>query len=72
MVKRVVMFVILVAIGLVAITHIILPQVIVALNIPSLATWTGLGGFLKILPFVLVAGLLYAGISSLWHRGKDD
>lgn len=72
MLKRVVIFVVLVVIGLVVITNVILPQVIVSLNIPGLSTWTGLEGFLKILPFILVIGLLVSGLSILWHRGKGD
>lgn len=71
MLKRIVMFVVFVVLGLIVITSVILPHIVDALDIPSLATWTGLGGFLKLLPFILVIGLLYAGISSLWHKGGE-
>lgn len=72
MIKRILLFVVLVALGLIVITHVILPQVSDTLSIPGLATWTGLEGFLKMLPFILVIGLLIGGIYSLIHRGQDD
>lgn len=72
MVKRIVIFVVLIVLGLIVITSVILPQVSVALDRPDMATWTGLEGFLKMLPFVLVLGLVAAGIYSLWRRGEDD
>ena len=71
MVKRVVIFVVLVLLGILIITNVILPQVTEALGIPSLATWTGLEGFLKMLPFVLVLGLLAIGIRSLFQESGD-
>lgn len=71
MIKRIVIFVVLVVLGLVVITNVILPQVSSALEIPSLATWTGLEGFLKMLPMVLVLGLIFAGIRSIWQHREE-
>lgn len=71
MLKGVVIFVVLMVLGILIISAVILPQVSEALEIPSLSTWTGLEGFLKMLPFVLVLALLGIGIRSLFHRSKE-
>ena len=71
MLKSVVIFAVLMVLGLIVIANVILPQVSEALDIPGLSTWTGLEGFLKMLPFVLVLGLLGIGIRSLFRKSRE-
>lgn len=71
MVKSIVIFVVLMVLGIIVIANVILPQVSEALDIPGLETWIGLEGFLKMLPFVLVLGLLGIGIRSLFRKSGE-
>lgn len=71
MIKNIALFVVLLVVGLIVITNVILPQVSVVLDRPDLDTWIGLEGFLKLLPFALVAGLLAGGLFSIWRRSKQ-
>jgi len=72
MVKTVVISVLIVVVGIVVTTSVILPQASVVLDRPDLATWTGLEGFLKMLPFVLVGVLVAVMIRGVVRRGRDD
>lgn len=71
MIKRVIVLVLILIVGLIVLDAVILPQLAITLAIPSLATWTGLGGFLRLLPFILLVGLVVIYFMGLF-RGNDD
>lgn len=72
MIKRVVILVLILVVGIILIDEVILPQVAAALNMPSLDSWTGLEGFLRLLPFLALAVLIAAVIRGFFYSGKDD
>lgn len=72
MIKRVIVLFLVLVVGLFVIDAVILPQVAVTLAIPSLATWIGLEGFLKLLPLMLLVGLVVVYMLGLFDKGSEE
>ncbi|MCJ7654212.1 MAG: hypothetical protein MUO97_02735 [Dehalococcoidia bacterium] len=72
MIKRIFTLFLVLIVGLLLLRWVILPAVVTALGIPTLASWTGLEGFLKFLPLGILVTLAVAVIWGIYRSGKED
>jgi hypothetical protein len=72
MIKRIFILFLCLIVGLLLLRWVIVPAVVTALGIPSLASWTGLEGFLKFLPVGVLGTLAIAVIWGIYKSGKED
>lgn len=68
-VKKTVLFVVVLVIGTLLITYLIPPATDAVLARPDTAGYTGLEQFLRLLPFLAVVALVVGGILILFGRG---
>ena len=69
--KRVVLFVVILVVGIPIIALIVPPAALTILERTDLATWTGLEGFVRLLPFFLILGLVIGDLIYLLGKGHD-
>ena len=69
--KRVVLFVVILVVGIPIIALIVPPAALTILSRTDLATWTGLEGFVRLLPFFLIAGLVVGDLIYLLGARHD-
>jgi len=69
-IKRIVLFVVLLVVGLLVVSALIPPAVDEALADPAVARFTGLDGFLRLLPFLVLAGLIAGALLTLFPRAR--
>lgn len=67
--KRVVLFILIMVIGIPIIALLVPPAALSVLERADLATWTGLEGFVRLIPFFLIVGLVVGDLMYLF--GKD-
>lgn len=74
MIRAIVIGIVGLILGMLLISHVILPIAADLLARPNLATWTGLGAALHILGIVLLGTLFGGYLRSTWKaaRGKDE
>lgn len=71
-VRKVVMFVLVLVVGIMIVTTLIPPAVDDVLDRPDTAGYTGLEQFLRLLPFLAIVGLVVGGLLLLFKRSRDD
>jgi hypothetical protein len=72
MIKAIVIGIVGLIVGMLLVNYVILPVAADLLARPDLATWTGLGGGLRLLGFVLLVTLFVGYLRSVWRSGQSD
>ena len=74
LIKRILLGFVTLIVGLVLLRALIIPFTMDALGIPTLDTWYGLAGFLRLLPWLWIVGIVLAFTLSIIRsaRGDDD
>lgn len=68
--KKIVMFVVILVVGIMVITLLVPQFALTILNRPDLSTWTGLGFFVSATPFLLLLGLIAGDLIFLFGVDK--
>ena len=72
MVKKTVIFVVILVIGIMLVSTLIPPATEAVLARPDAANYTGLVEFLRLLPFLATIALVVGGLLILFRRGAQD
>jgi len=69
-IKRIVLFVVVLVLGLVVVSALIPPAVDDALADPAVGNFTGLDAFLRLTPFLVLVGVVVGALMMLFARAR--